>query len=123
MSPEFERTPQEKNQLALEQILYRLLVGGVMLSSVLMLLGLLAGWISGAGIPDALPALQEVLPLALRFQPGGLLALGLLVLIATPILRVVGSVIGFLIERDYRYALITFIVLLIVLSSILLGEE
>ena len=64
-----------------------------------------------------------MISLALAFQPPGLLALGLLVLIATPILRVLGSVIGFIVERDWRYALITSIVFLIVVASILLGGK
>jgi uncharacterized membrane protein len=48
--------------------------------------------------------------------------LGLLVLIATPILRVIGSTLAFLYERDWRYALITFVVLLVVTLSLLLGR-
>jgi uncharacterized membrane protein len=50
------------------------------------------------------------------------LALGLLVLIATPILRVVGSILAFLYERDWRYAGVTTVVLIVVLISLLLGK-
>jgi len=46
----------------------------------------------------------------------------LLVLIATPILRVAGSIFAFLHERDFLYAGITAFVLLIVLASLLLGK-
>ena len=55
-------------------------------------------------------------------RPSGFLALGLLVLIATPILRVVGSILAFIYERDWRFAGITFLVLIIVMVSLVLGE-
>lgn len=115
--------PEINRSHALEMALHNLLVVGVTISSILLILGLITSFVSGKGLPDTMPTLQQIIPLVLAFKPAGLLALGLLVLIATPILRVAGSVIGFLYERDWRYALITFIVLLIVLSSIFLGKE
>lgn len=57
-----------------------------------------------------------------ELRPSGFLAAGLLVLIATPILRVAGSIFAFLHERDFLYAGITAFVLLIVLASLLLGK-
>lgn len=106
----------------LEHVIHQLLVWGVALSSVLILLGLLVALMSNQPVPTSVPPLQQVLPEALALQPGGILALGLLILIATPILRVVSSIFAFLYERDWRYALITFIVFLIVLTSIYLGR-
>jgi uncharacterized membrane protein len=110
-------------QRRLEMFLHNLLVGGVILSSALLILGLVTALAGGNGLPDSVPPLSQVIPLALSFDPTGLLALGFLVLIATPILRVAGSVIGFMVERDWRYALLTFVVFLIVLGSILAGKE
>lgn len=52
----------------------------------------------------------------------GFLALSLSVLIATPIARVFGSLIAFIYERDWRYARITLVVFLIVLTSMVLGR-
>lgn len=114
-----ENDPQRR----LELFLHNLLVGGVILSSALLILGLILAFAGGNGLPDSVPPLPQVIPLALSFDPAGLLALGFLVLIATPILRVAGSVIGFMVERDWRYALITFVVFLIVLGSILAGKQ
>ncbi len=47
-----------------------------------------------------------------------IIQLGLLVLIATPVLRVAFSVIGFAIERDHMYVVITLIVLAVLLYSL-----
>ena len=49
--------------------------------------------------------------------------LGLLCLIATPIMRVAGSVLIYAYERDWRYALATFVVLTIVIVSLIVGAE
>lgn len=116
----FTRVEKEKRDL--DHLIQPVLAGGVALSSLVMVIGLLLGVIRRLPIPDNLPPFGEIIPLVLSLQPSGWLALGLLLLIATPILRVAGSVIAFLIERDWRYAFITFIVFLIVLSSILLGR-
>jgi uncharacterized membrane protein len=94
----------------------------VLLSSALLLLGLALVVFTPATMPHEMPALGEIIPLALALQPAGLFGLGLLALISTPILRVAFSVVGFLIERDFRFALITLVVLVIILISILLGE-
>jgi uncharacterized membrane protein len=51
----------------------------------------------------------------------GIIQLGLLVLIATPILRVVFSVIAFALERDVVYVAVTLIVLAVLLYSLLAG--
>jgi uncharacterized membrane protein len=50
----------------------------------------------------------------------GIIQLGLLVLIATPILRVVFSVVAFALERDIVYVLVTLIVLGVLLYSLLI---
>jgi uncharacterized membrane protein len=52
----------------------------------------------------------------------GLIQLGLLLLIATPVARVVFSVIGFALERDHAYVLITLIVLGVLVFSLAGGH-
>jgi uncharacterized membrane protein len=49
----------------------------------------------------------------------GLIQLGLLFLIATPIARVGFSIVGFALERDRMYVIFTLIVLAILLYSLL----
>ena len=47
---------------------------------------------------------------------------GIVLLIATPIIRVAFSAIGFIIEKDYLYTFITLLVLLIIIASMLTGR-
>ncbi|MGI8871885.1 MAG: DUF1634 domain-containing protein [Candidatus Limnocylindria bacterium] len=84
------------------------LLGGLAVSTALLLAGLVASWLVGwQGLVLGMPATA-------------LARIGLIVLIATPVLRVLVSVIGFILERDRLYALITAAVLAIVLASLLL---
>jgi uncharacterized membrane protein len=57
-----------------------------------------------------------------QFKPYAFIALGLLLLIATPVIRVAASVVIFALEHDYAYVLITLFVLLILVVSFLLGK-
>src|SRR5579864_4494752 len=47
----------------------------------------------------------------LRGEGRPLIQLGLLILVATPIARIVFSVVGYLVEKDYLYVVITLVVL------------
>lgn len=58
----------------------------------------------------------------LNMKGQAIIQLGILLLIITPIMRVAFSVIGFIIEKDYLYTVITIIVLLIILISMLSGQ-
>ena len=50
--------------------------------------------------------------------PQGLILAGLLILIATPVARVVFSLVAFAMERDRVYVVVTLIVLIVLLYSI-----
>lgn len=63
----------------------------------------------------------EILRGALRFQGRSIIQLGVLCLIGTPIVRVIVSLIGFALERDRAYVLITSVVLVILLYSLISG--
>ena len=106
----------------LDAVVHRLLVVGLVISTALMLIGLALDLLLRREIPTVVPDLGEVWTRVLAIRPSGFLALGLLVLIATPIVRVVGSIIIFAYERDWRFALITLVVLAIVTLSLLLGR-
>lgn len=58
--------------------------------------------------------------MALRGQ--AIIQIGILLLIATPILRVIFSAIGFVLEKDYLYVGISLLVLLIIFMSMLGGH-
>jgi len=63
--------------------------------------------------------ISGILSEAIAFHARGLIQLGLLVLILTPIGRVTFSVFAFLYQRDWMYVVFTLIVLLLLLSSLL----
>ena len=72
--------------------------------------------------PQGSPSdLAEIVRLALAFHSRGLIMLGVLLLIATPIARVIFSVVAFVVQRDLTYVLVTLIVLTILLYSFFKG--
>ena len=73
------------------------------------------------GVEYYLRELSTIIPRVISFDGAAIIQLGVCVLIATPILRVAFSVIGFLIEKDYMYVVITLIVLSIIIANMLLG--
>lgn len=103
---------------------------GVTLAAVLVLAGGVYYLIENAFTPADYhtfhPAAQTSLGLAgivknaLALNSLGIIQLGLLVLIATPIVRVILSVVAFLLERDFLYVVVTTMVLAVLLYSFLL---
>jgi uncharacterized membrane protein len=56
---------------------------------------------------------------ALSLRSRGLILLGLLLLVATPVARVAFSVFAFILQRDRTYIIVTLIVLTLLLYSLL----
>ena len=73
------------------------------------------------GEPSTLRSIGGIVSDAVTLSGGGLIQLGLLLLIATPIARVVFSVIGFARQRDWLYVLITLAVLIFLTYSLTHG--
>jgi uncharacterized membrane protein len=72
-----------------------------------------------SGEPEDLTSVTGVARAALALRPRGLIQFGLLLLIATPVLRVAVSLVSFARERDRVYVRLTALVLLILLLSLL----
>lgn len=70
------------------------------------------------GLPPQLTTLSGIFHSAFQLHDLGIIQLGLLLLIATPVARVLFSVIAFWIERDYMYVVISSIVLTVLLYSL-----
>ena len=121
-APTPQATERAREQRDLNQVLHAVLMVGLAISTVLILSGIGIDLFSQRDLPTAVPDLGEVFQRVVASRPSGFLALGLLVLIATPILRVIGSIVAFLYERDWRYALITTMVLLVLSVSLLVGK-
>ncbi len=116
----------------MEAVLSRILAGGVISSFVLILLGLLSAYVLGGS--DALDSpivsgnflefVNQEVSLVLSGDLAGrtLVTLGILVLLLTPYVRVVSSVVLFgLRERDRRFTLVTLFVLSVLTVSLALA--
>ncbi len=88
----------------LERILGIVLRAGSLTSTAILALGLL--------LALAVPSLGAA---------HTIMRVGLLVLLLTPVARVVASVLEYVNERDWLFALLTFLVLVIILGSLLVG--
>ena len=74
------------------------------------------------GIPDFIRHGAGVWHGIFNLRGQALIQAGIILLIATPVIRVGFSIAGFLIEKDYLYSLISLIVLLIIIISMLSGQ-
>jgi uncharacterized membrane protein len=70
------------------------------------------------GEPDDLKSVAGILHDSLSGNPRGIMQLGLLLLIATPIVRVMFSAVAFAIEGDRMYVRFTLLVLAVLLYSL-----
>jgi len=73
------------------------------------------------GEPEAYRQIGGIVREALHMRGRGIIQLGLLLLIATPIARVIFALFGFVVEKDKMYAAFTAIVLVILLYSLFLS--
>ena len=126
-----KRTRQWTDQYA-EEWIGNLLRGGVTLAAAVVLFGgtvyLVRHGLAApqyhvfVGEPTDLRTLSGIVKDALTFRGRGLIQLGLLLLIATPIARVAFSVVAFVIQRDRLYVLVTLIVLAVLIYSLTSGH-
>lgn len=120
--PLFKKKLQDTD---LELVIGQLLRYGVILSSVIVAAGgVLYLFRHGGeqpqfgvfrGEPDKMKNLVPMWQSILRGEGRPLIQLGLCVLIATPIARIALSVIGYLMEKDYLYLVLTLVVLAVIL--------
>lgn len=120
--------PGSFNDQRIEIIIGTLLRTGVLLSaSVVLVGGILYLLHKGHSVPDyktfhgepgRLKSLSDIVHGAVQLDPPAIIQLGLLLLIATPVARVMFSAVAFGTERDFMYVVITLIVLGILLYSL-----
>jgi len=112
----------------IESVMGKLLITGVIISGTLILAGGIFYIIQEGlsiphfktfrGVPSNLRSVKQICTGFVHLESLSIIQMGLLLLIATPIARVIFSVIGFLFEKDYLYVLISLIVLAIIAYSI-----
>lgn len=120
--PHAPRHGERTERRELDGLVHRvLLVGGVM-ATMLLVAAVMASLIERRPLArNALSPIAAIRSLA-HVHPGGLASLGLVVLILTPVARVIGSLVVFLYERELRFALVTLAVLALMVVSFLLGS-
>jgi uncharacterized membrane protein len=121
--------PQPWRDRRIEVILGNLLRTGVLVSAAVVLVGACiylyrhahdpADYRVFRGEPSEYRTISGVIQSVISGRGQGIIQLGLLLLIATPIARVAFSVVGFAIERDRLYVSFTLLVLAILLYSFL----
>ena len=126
-----EFTPQPWRDRRLTAILGNLLRAGVLISAAVVLCGAAiylsrhaherADYHAFQSEPSEYRTITGVIQSVIHDhgRGRGLIQLGLLLLIATPIVRVAFSIVGFAIERDHLYVGFTVVVLVILLYSLL----
>jgi uncharacterized membrane protein len=125
------KLPREWNDTRIEIVIGGMLRTGVLLATFVVLAGAaiyllkygrtMPHYAVFTGEPADLRDLPGILTAALNLRGRGIIQLGLLMLVATPVARVAFSVVAFALERDYLYVLITIVVLSILAFS-LFGE-
>jgi uncharacterized membrane protein len=106
----------------IERMVSRVLGAGIAVAVAFMFAGVVLGAVRGDGLPQHVVGLRDLLPGLGGLDPAAYLSVGLLVLIATPFARVIGSIVGFALQRDRRYVLVTAAVLVVMCVGVLLGR-
>jgi uncharacterized membrane protein len=111
----------EKKDIATTLISGILFVGSIC-AAALLALGLGMMWLN-PGRQDQLTnlvrsPLSDLFSALLRGEPLAVINLGILLMMLTPLLRVVAAIISFLMEKDRRYAAVGIGVALILLATI-----
>jgi uncharacterized membrane protein len=111
-----------------EKILGNLLRSGVIAAGLVVLAGgIIYLFRHGAkppdysifhGVPAEFSSVRGILTAAFGLRSRGLIQLGLLLLIATPVARVAFSIFAFAVQRDRIYIVITLIVLAVLTYSL-----
>lgn len=118
-----------RNDSAIDKRIGILLRVGVLLSAAVIALGgliylsqsgtAIVSYHHFVGAPDGLRFVPQIVREALRGNGLAVIQFGILLLIATPVARVVFSVIAFALERDWLYVAISCIVLAVLIYSLI----
>ena len=122
----------EQKEHSLEMAMGRMLQTGVTIAAMVVLFGGILYLAKNGGslrdyqhFREATPATTTVAGIvssAAHLDPRGIMGLGILLLIATPVCRVIFGVVGFAVLRDKLYTLISLIVLCVLVFSFITGR-
>jgi uncharacterized membrane protein len=106
----------------IERMVSRVLAAGIVVAVAFMLAGVVMGLVRGAGLPERVLGIADIARGLGELDAAAYLSVGLLVLIATPFVRVMGSIVAFALQRDRRYVLLTVAVLVVMCIGLVLGR-
>ena len=128
-----KRNQKPEEQSKLENAISYLLISGVLLSLILLIIGMVLFWHKQGGVAVSQdPSVfvhghdffsfiyHEVTSGGIKGLPLQLITLGVVVLLLTPYVRVIVSVVFFARERNLKYVFITIFVLIILTISLTL---
>lgn len=125
-------TSNNNNEFALELTMSKLLRTGVIIAALVVLAGIILFVFQNpqtvlnkhlfTGEPKTLRFFEDIIQDAIQFKGRGIIQLGVLLLIATPIMRVAFSVFAFYKQRDKLYVGFTLVVLTLLLTSLFRGH-
>ena len=107
---------------------YRMLIGGMIVSSVLFALGIVLAMLHPQYVPLTSRWVRSeyhvgvVVHGLLHGDPSAIMLVATVLLILTPVARVVVSIVAFLIDRDYKFVAVTSFVFLVMIITVILGE-
>ena len=128
--------PDPAKVRAVELLISRLLRAGVVTSLAVIVSGTVLSFVHHPeylSSPPALPRLtspgaailrtpRDVLQGLIHLRGQAVVVVGLLLLVATPVLRVAVSILGFVYERDPAFVAVTSVVLALLILSFILGK-
>ncbi|MBI1368569.1 MAG: DUF1634 domain-containing protein [Planctomycetes bacterium] len=131
-----ETTTPDSPVTRAEMVLSRLLRAGVVASMIIVLIGVLVmfarhpSFLNDPAETQRMTSTDAKFPLTIgqvatdlvHFQGRAIVVLGIFVLIATPVMRVVATIVLFANRRDKWFALMALFVLIVLLLSFALGK-
>lgn len=123
-APAKRRTSTEENVYS---VVYYTLLGGMVVSSILFVIGIVRALVhpafyplTGAWVREHYHVSQIVHGLV-RLDPMSIMMVATVLLILTPVLRVLASFYAFVVDRDLEFVAVTGIVLLVMASTVVAG--
>ena len=111
----------KRRRANVDVVVHHTLAVGVAVGFVLLVAGLVLTVAGHGGLAVLSLKAPAAWRAALHLRAAGFYSLGLLVLILTPFVRVVGSIVAFAAVRDWRFVAVTSAVLVVMITSIVIG--
>jgi uncharacterized membrane protein len=108
---------------SVDRLIHYTLLGGVSISATLLVVGLFIVLARGTPHPEITPSSSDILHHAFMANGVGLIYLGLLLLMITPLARVIMLIYGYARIGWWRFALVSLLVLTLLGTGFALGIE